>query len=264
MAAGIAGSVLYEVLSRLNMEKLSSTLEMDQGWDEEWDRFVRVPKELQGDIEEWFIAPDSEIVSEREKFDVENNVGNREIVMVRHGQYLAGGELSQLGKEQAEKTANRLAEVLASQNLKVRCIYHSDMMRARQTAEAISKRFPGVALRETHLLAEAIPAEPNPPTINCPEFVIAEGNRLEKGFRSFFARPVGEDNTERSVDILVGHGNCFRFFVCRAMQVDPRYWLRMAINNCGICVVDIDTDGRVSVRSVGDVGHLPPSHLTYN
>ena len=261
--AGVAGSVLYDYLSRLNMEKLSDSVEFEQSWDEDWDRYVRVPKELQQDISDWFIAPDNEIVAEREKFDIENNIGLREMIMIRHGQYSGDtGELTSVGRDQAERTADRLAEILKNQKIKVRCIYHSDMVRAKQTAEAIAKRFPGVAVRETNLLAEAIPAEPNPPAANCPEFVEKEGERLEKAYRSFFARPIGEEGL--AVDILVGHGNCFRFFICRAMQVDPRYWLRMSINNCGISKVEIDAYGHVSVKGVGDVGHLPSKLLTYN
>ncbi len=261
--AGLGGVVLYDYLSRLNMQKLSETVEFEQSWDEDWDRFVRVPKEVQKDISDWFIAPDNSIVEEREKFDEQNNIGSRDLLMVRHGQYeTATGELTAIGKEQAERTADRLAEILKSQNMNVRCIYHSDMIRAKQTAEAIEKRFPGVSVRETHLLAEAIPAEPNPPSLNCPQYIPEEGERLERAFRSFFSRPRGEEN--KSIDILVGHGNCFRFFVCRAMQIDHRYWLRMAISNCGISVIGVDSDGRVSVKGVGDVGHLPTKLLTYN
>jgi serine/threonine-protein phosphatase PGAM5 len=258
--AAASGSILYDYLSKLNMEKLEQTVNIEHIWDEEWDRYVRVPPELQEDIKEWFIAPDNEITKEREKYDEENDIGVREIFMIRHGQYDANGDLTVLGKEQANMTAVRLAQLLKGR--KVRCIYHSDMPRAKQTAEEVVKLFPDIPVKETTLLAEAIPAEPNPPTSNCPAYIPAEGERLEKAFRSFFARPLGECG--EAVDILVGHGNCFRFFVCRAMQIDPTFWLRMSIFNCGVSRVRLDADGRVSVRGVGDVGHLPSEKITYN
>jgi serine/threonine-protein phosphatase PGAM5 len=168
--------------------------------------------------------------------------------------------LTELGKVQAIITGKRLSEVLKNRN--VRVIYHSNMPRAKQTAIEIAKFFPNVALIETPLLAEAIPAEPDPPSSNCPEFEPEEGKRLEGAYRTFFARPIGDKND--SVDILVGHGNCFRLFVCRTLQIDPRYWLRMAIYNCGISRIELFKSGRVSVRGVGDIGHIPAESVTYS
>jgi serine/threonine-protein phosphatase PGAM5 len=263
VAAG-AGSLLYDFLSRKNLERISESF--DLSWDDEWDRYVRVPKEMHADIQEWFIAPDPEIVSSREKYDLENDIGVREMIMVRHGQYITEdgskfGELTDIGREQAFLTGKRLSQLL--KHKAVRCIYHSDMIRAKQTAEQIGKSFPGIELRESSLLSEGIPADPDPPSPNCPDYVEAEGKRLEKAYRTFFARPIGE-GTNGSVDILVGHGNCFRFFVCRAMQIDPRFWLRMAIYNCGISSIDLDPNGGVSVKGVGDIGHLPSEKITYS
>lgn len=265
LAAG-SGSLLYDTISKWNMDKLSDNVEFEQMWDEEWDRYVRVPSELQEDIKEWFIAPDNDIVKQREHFDQDNEIGVREIIMVRHGQYetTSGdqfGHLTSLGQDQARATAHRLAELLKGKN--VRCIFHSDMPRAKETAEAVAKLFPDVPVVNTHLLAEAIPVEPNPASPVCPAVVPAEALRLEKAYRTFFSRPIGE-GTQESVDLLIGHGNCFRFFICRAIQIDPRYWLRMAIYNCGISRVELHGNGKVSLQAMGDVGHLKPAAITYS
>jgi serine/threonine-protein phosphatase PGAM5 len=235
---------------------------------------MRVPKERQDEVKSWFISPDWDIIKQREQYDNANKIGVRDIIMVRHGQYIQSdskegivGNLTNLGKEQAITTGDRLKKVLS--NRKVRIIYHSDMPRAEQTANEIAKNFPGVQVKKTSLLAEAIPIEPNPPSSNCPEYIPEEGQRLEKAFRTFFSRPscLNDDNiecTNDSVDILVGHGNCFRFFVCRAMQLDPRCWLRMAIYNCGISWIELDKSGHVSIRGVGDIGHLDADKITYS
>jgi len=264
LAAAGAGGFFYDFLSHKNLEKLSDSFDEDLKWDEEWDRYVRVPPERVDEIKSWFISPNMDIVKEREKFDTDNDIGTREIVMIRHGQYVTAeegfGNLTELGKVQAKITGKRLSEILRNRN--VRVIYHSNMPRAKQTAMEIAKFFPNVALIETPLLAEAIPAEPDPPSSNCPEFEPEEGKRLESAYRTFFARPIGDKND--SVDILVGHGNCFRLFVCRALQIDPRYWLRMAIYNCGISRIELFKSGRVSVRGVGDIGHIPAESVTYS
>lgn len=258
LGAGIAGSFLYDYLSRKNMEKLGSVF----SWDDDWDRFVRVSPEMQHDVKDWFVAPDNDIVKNREIFEENNHIGIRDIVLVRHGQYEDGGALTVVGKEQAVLTGKRLSEILKHKN--VRCIYVSNLLRAKETAKEIAKMFPKADLVETSLLNEAVPAPPDPPSSVCPEFVPEEGERIEKAFRSFFARPVGDSPNNESVDILVGHGNCFRYFLCRALQIDPRAWLRMAVYNCGISWVELDHQGGVSVRSVGDTGHIPPDKLTYS
>lgn len=264
VAAAGAGGFFYDFLSQKNLQKLSDAIDEDLKWDEEWDRYVRVPSERVDEIKSWFISPNMDIVKQREKFDTDNDIGTREIVMIRHGQYVteedAFGNLTDLGVRQAKLTGERLAEILKDRN--VRIIYFSNMPRAKQTAAEIAKFFPNVALVETPLLAEAIPAEPDPPSSNCPEYDPEEGKRMESAYRTFFARPIGDKN--ESVDILVGHGNCFRLFVCRALQIDPRYWLRMGIYNCGISRIELFKSGRVSVRGVGDVGHIPGKFVTYS
>ena len=264
MVAASAGGFFYDFLSHQNLQKLSDSIDEDLKWDEEWDRYVRVPTERYDEIKEWFIPPNMDIVKQREKFDSEHDIGTREIVMIRHGQYVTSeegfGNLTDLGKQQAKMTGKRLAEILKNRN--VRVIYHSDMPRAKQTAAEIAKYFPNVPLIETPLLAEAIPAEPDPPSSNCPEYVPEDGKRLEGAFRTFFARPLGQEND--SVDILIGHGNCFRLFVCRVLPIDPRYWLRMAIYNCGISRVELFKSSKISVRGVGDIGHIPAESVTYS
>lgn len=258
VSAGIGGSFLYDYMSRKNLEKISTAF---TNWDEEWDRYVRVSPELQQDIKDWFIAPDYEIVKKREEFDSDNQIGIRDIIMVRHGQYGSDGSLTSIGNDQADVTAKRLLDILSDK--KVRCIFHSSLPRAKETAMIISQSFPQADIVETSLLNEAVPAPPDPPSHACAEYIPEEGDRIEKAFRTFFSRPLGDSSNCESVDILVGHGNCFRYFLCRALQIDPRFWLRMAIYNCGVSWVELDHDGRVSVRAVGDTGHMPREKLTY-
>ena len=53
-------------------------------------------------------------------------------------------------------------------------------------------------------------------------------------------------------------------FLSRALQFPPEGWLRMSIGNCGVTWLTIRPNGRVSLRGLGDTGHLPPELVTFN
>jgi len=86
----------------------------------------------------------------------------RHLLFVRHGQYVLPTAatadidpvLTELGHQQAALTGKRLASL----GYDVQVIHVSDMARARQTAEGIAASFPGVAVRESPLIAEGVPS----------------------------------------------------------------------------------------------------------
>jgi len=90
-----------------------------------------------------------------------------------------------------------------------------------------------------------------------------EGARIEAGFRKYFHR-AEPSQEETSVDILVCHGNVIRYCVCRALQLDPQAWLRMAVHNGSITVLVIKPSGRVSLLELGGAGHFDSEMLTFN
>lgn len=53
------------------------------------------------------------------------------------------------------------------------------------------------------------------------------------------------------------------FLSYRALQFPPEGWLRMSIGNCGVTWLTIRPSGNVSLRGLGDTGHLPPDHVTF-
>lgn len=63
--------------------------------------------------------------------------------------------------------------------------------------------------------------------------------------------------------VLVCHGNVIRYFVMRALQLPPEAWLRTAVWNASITILEIYPNGRVSLRCLGDVGHIPAEKVTY-
>jgi serine/threonine-protein phosphatase PGAM5 len=65
-------------------------------------------------------------------------------------------------------------------------------------------------------------------------------------------------------EIIVCHANVIRYFVCRALQIPPEAWLRMCPFNCSLTYLTIRPTGSVSLRMLGDIGHLPQNTITFS
>ena len=88
-----------------------------------------------------------------------------------------------------------------------------------------------------------------------------DGARIEAAFRRYFRRADPEQEKD-SYEILVCHANVIRYFVCRALQFPPEAWLRFSLHNCSLTWIAIWPSGRVTVYTVGDIGHMPPPKMT--
>eukprot|EP00483_Globobulimina_turgida_P011379 UN11401 len=88
-----------------------------------------------------------------------------------------------------------------------------------------------------------------------------DSKRMSEAFETYFHRNLNEKNENI---LIVGHGNCFRYFICRALQIPEEAWLRFALYNCSITKLKIVADGRVSVKAIGDCGHLEKDKITYH
>lgn len=71
-----------------------------------------------------------------------------------------------------------------------------------------------------------------------------------------------ETNSHPEVAVLFV-GNMIRYLVSRALQLPPETWKRIAVWNASITVLEIYSNGRVSLRFFSDVGHLPTFLVTY-
>ncbi|KAL8445717.1 hypothetical protein Emed_005399 [Eimeria media] len=202
--------------------------------------------------------------------------------------------LTPLGRLQAEITGERLKAILKDK--KIAGVYHSNMRRARETAEIVASKLgdtaPTVSAVQDPLLAEGVPAMPLPPstvfhpsqaTVDARYFYRpAPPNQLTSNNASGSSNSTTSSSTNSSsgssnssgsnssskssneeYTILICHGNVIRYFFCRALQLPPNAWLRLATFNCGITWLTIDRRGYVSARQFGDVGHLNPSLITY-
>lgn len=189
----------------------------------------------------------------------------RHLVFIRHGQYYEDAKnsedkrLTELGRQQAETTGQRLKNL----NWKYTKLVCSTLIRAVETADIIAKHLPEVPRESCDFLQEGAPAPPDPPSRHWrpDKTFFQDGPRIEAAFRKHIHR-ADADQVGDSVEIYVCHGNVIRYFVCRVLQFPPEGWLRMSIGHCGITWVTIRPNGRVSVKSMGDTGHLPPEQLS--
>lgn len=196
-----------------------------------------------------------------------SDIGRREILFIRHGQYhtdSAAMNLTSLGREQAIATGGRLKKIVDRVQPDQIRIIHSDMCRARETASLIIDilEVPKEKIYETPLLAEGIPTTPDPQVQDCkanPQDV----DRIEKAFEKYVRTPGGKDQNKVRLDIIVCHANVIRFLICRALQLNPRAWLRFSLGHCGITQLSLDNEGFVWCPRVGDTGHLPLELITY-
>ncbi|KAK6017001.1 phosphoglycerate mutase family protein [Ostertagia ostertagi] len=212
-------------------------------WDDNWD--FRSPSFL-------INAKEYSKASEAEKKKMDEEVkskATRNIFLIRHG------------REQAAILGKRLA----ASGVKFDSLVMSTMVRATETAEIILEQMPDLKRTSCSLLEEGPPYPPVPavdhwkPPLS--EF-FAEGARIESAFRRHIHR-APPSQKEDSYEIIVCHANVIRYFICRALQFPPEGWLRMSLGNCSISWLIIRPSGRVSLRSLGDIGHLPPSKVSY-
>ncbi|GAV05654.1 hypothetical protein RvY_15752 [Ramazzottius varieornatus] len=231
-------------------------------WDQNWDR--REPASL--------IRPSKSKIDSSGGPVKENELAaatpkaTRNLFFIRHGHYMVdaisdeGRVLTELGRAQARTTGRRLAEL----DLPWTKLVYSSMARARETAQIISECLPNIVMESTDLIREGAPIPPEPPTPNWrpgAQQYFEDGARIEAAFRSVVHR-ADPDQEKDSYELIVCHANVIRYFVCRALQLPPEAWLRMSLHHASMTWLAIRPNGRVSLRTFGDSGHIPPHQLT--
>lgn len=221
----------------------------------------------------------------KEEQKIKNGV-TKHYILIRHGQYDETFEedekrkLTDLGRRQAHLTGLRLAEMIRGndqfKSMPVATIRVSDMTRAKETAGIIATHLPDYveAADPDPLLNEGIPAPiiPSRPELDIEEDLEKNGTRIEEAFEKYFYRSIDEVSTKdhpnrhdkHEVEIIVCHGNVIRFFFCRALQLPPEAWLRMATYNCSLTYLMVKPSGNVSCRMMGDIGHLGYANSTFS
>ncbi|GAX20193.1 serine/threonine-protein phosphatase PGAM5 [Fistulifera solaris] len=221
-------------------------------------------------------------LSSEEKRNLRVRGVTRHIILVRHGQYDESYRddekrvLTPLGREQAELTGQRLADMLQAQDPSMTCYISSlrvsNMTRAKETADIIAKYIQRVPYLEPDPdLNEGRPCHHIPSGGPATDKVIQVTDqnhpRIEQAFTKYFYRQSElpeEDAPQHEFEIIVCHANVIRYFLCRALQLPPETWLRFCPFNCSLTYLTIRPTGSVSCRFLGDIGHLPVSLQTFS
>ncbi|CRG93165.1 phosphoglucomutase-2, putative [Plasmodium gallinaceum] len=220
---------------------------------------------------DYYYNPNLKSIEKKEKGKNEGKKDKtvlKNIILVRHGQYERkykdneeSKRLTKEGCNQAEITGKKLKDIL--NNKKISTIYHSNMIRAKETAQIISKYFPDAKLINDPNLNEGTPYLPDPIPKNSifdAQKIKEDNKRINKAYETYFYQPSGDED---EYQLVICHGNVIRYFLCRALQLPLFAWLRFSSYNCGITWLVLDEEGSVILREFGSVSHLPFESVTY-
>ncbi|CAH8667795.1 unnamed protein product [Schistosoma rodhaini] len=203
-----------------------------QPWDWDWDgrnpSNFRTDSSLQGEI----VTPKC----------------TRHLLFIRHGQYYYAKEdsdchLTGLGRQQLDCTGKRLREL----NFPYRKLYYSTMTRAVESAELVLNHLPNVQAEPSDAIREGAPYILEPPLAYykpTPKDIEEDGSRIELAFRRHIHRAdVGQEADT-------------------ALQFPPEAWIRFSLDHGSITWLVIRPDGRVTLRWLGNSGHMPPELIS--
>lgn len=182
----------------------------------------------------------------------------RTLYLVRHGSSdykdrddKTGNPLLPLGREQAMLAADRLAGL----PITFSSVTSSEFTRARETGDIIAAKL-GQPCSRDGLLNECTPTGAG--VALKPEHAEADA-QLARAWQRYAKPATGAPSHE----LLVCHGNVIRWFVSRALGVDPKQWRQMEIANCSISIIEIRPGGGIRLLVFNDVSHVPVAKQTW-
>ncbi|GAA4483546.1 histidine phosphatase family protein [Microbacterium panaciterrae] len=183
------------------------------------------------------------------------------IYLVRHGEHqdaeygLADGPLSPRGERQAELIADRLS------GLPLDAIWHSPLLRAAETARAISARIPSVEAEPSALLFDCVPTgmTEETPAVYEPFFGSITDAEIEAG-RAQMADAVNEFLVRKPGDVhevLITHNFVISWFVREVLEAPEWRWMTLNQANCGLTVISQKQGRPWTLLTHNDLSHLP-------
>ncbi|HEY7975345.1 MAG TPA: histidine phosphatase family protein [Ktedonobacterales bacterium] len=191
----------------------------------------------------------------------------RTLYVVRHGKYESisrppddpDGPLTEMGAQQAALTAERL------RGQPISAIHCSTLQRARETAEIIARRFPGVVARPSPLLCECIPSVPalikDYLERQVPAAELAAGPAQARAAWATYFQPPEDDADD--AQIIVSSGNLISYLVARALGAPDDAWIQADIQHGGLTEIIVSQRRGAILMRHNDTGHLPPALRTF-
>lgn len=183
------------------------------------------------------------------------------IYLVRHGEHqdaehgLADGPLSPRGRRQSELIADRLS------GLPLDAIWHSPLLRAAETARAISERIPSVEAEPSALLFDCVPTgmTEETPAVFEPFFGSVTDAEIEAG-RAQMDDAVNEYLVRKPGDVhevLITHNFVIGWFVREVLEAPDWRWMTLNQANCGLTVISQKQGRPWTLLAHNDLSHLP-------
>ncbi|GIG87959.1 histidine phosphatase family protein [Plantactinospora endophytica] len=184
-------------------------------------------------------------------------MANRFLHLLRHGEAVDDGVLSERGQRQARLAGRRLA------GLPITAIHHSPLVRAVQTTQLVSEFLPGVPVHASELVGDYLPPVPDPTVL--PEVYTrfldgmtaqeyAVGAELATAAIERHAVPAEIDTHE----LIVTHNFLIGWFVRHALDAPAWRWLGLNQGNCALTTILYRPDRPPAVVLFNDMGHLSP------
>ena len=186
-------------------------------------------------------------------------MGIRRLYLARHGAADPFGELTGIGRRQADLLGERLA------GLPVDVIWHSPLPRAAASAHEIARHLPGVPVAEAAELIDHVPYVPSPAETP-PAWAgffdgydaaeAASGRRLAEALTARFA--TAPDPAIDTHEVLVTHAYQIAWLVRHALDAPPTRWLGLNSANTALTLIEYRTDLPPTIVMFNDQSHLPP------
>ncbi len=184
-------------------------------------------------------------------------MASRFLYLLRHGEATDAGVLSHIGEQQARLTGERLRDAPLS------AIHHSPQPRAARTAEILGGYLPGVPVRESELLDDWLPSDPELSQLpaayasfvsSYPADERAAGAKLARAALDEFGGAAAGD--AESHELLVTHNFLIGWFVRDALGADDWRWLGLNQQNAALAIVLYRPELPAALVSFNDASHL--------
>lgn len=183
-------------------------------------------------------------------------MATRHLYLARHGAADAFGELTDVGRTQADLLGERLA------GLPVDAVWHSPLPRAAASARVIGTHLPDVPVTEAAELVDHVPYVPTGTDLapawagffdGYDDAERVQGESLAAALVERFARTADVETHE----VLVTHAFQVAWLLRHALDAPPARWIGLNSGNTGLTVIQYRDGVPPTVVLFNDMGHLP-------
>ncbi|MCA2219491.1 histidine phosphatase family protein [Jidongwangia harbinensis] len=186
-----------------------------------------------------------------------------QLYLVRHGEqdanadHVSTGDLSPLGREQADRLGQRLRAVPFA------AIHHSPLLRAAQTAEVVASHLLQAPRHVCDFVVDRTPVPSDECRDQYPERWYAwldgvpdderdpDAVALQSAVEHF-----GVTGREDRIELLITHNFVIGWFVRHVLDAPVWRWIGLNQANCAITIVQWESERAPTLVSFNDTGHL--------